>query len=36
MAVNLQAKLALDSKGFHNNLEKAYKGVKGLGATFTK
>ena len=36
MAVNLQAKLALDSKGFHNNLEKANKGVKGLGATFTK
>ena len=36
MAVNLKAKLALESKGFHGGLDKASKGVKGLGASFTK
>ena len=36
MAVNLKAKLGLESKGFHAGMDKASKGVKGLGAKFTK
>jgi len=36
MAVNLKAKLGLESKGFHAGVDKANKGVKGLGASFTK
>ena len=36
MAVNLKAKLGLESKGFHTGLNKADKGVAGLAARFTK
>ena len=36
MAVNLKAKLGLESKGFHSGLDKANKGVGGLASKFSK
>ena len=36
MAVNLKAKLGLESKGFHTGIDKANKGVTGLSRAFGK